>query len=286
MKSPPWVHQLALQDSSWKWRLLPWLCVQTCTLWPTRVSLVLEEPNSYVISLMELKSTFVLTSFKFLGRIAGWPTARTCLPFCSLIMKIMTLKGIHLPKDGMVLSRQGPISLYSLQSSKVHSSIERANKSPSKPPKSGSSSHASPIGKISVAPSVSKLPETSSPHNLEPQPSSTHSQPWSSIPHVDRMMTLMEGLHEHISEFANVMYSHNNHVQLRLTTIETHWMRLSASSRQTFSYLCQKGVESLLCILWIYHIVRERAPQSKGEYIKEGEHNEFKRRKLTYNQTT
>ena len=31
----------------------------------------------------------------------------------------------------------------------------------------------------------------------------------------------MEGLHERISEFANVMYSHNNHVQLRLTTIET-----------------------------------------------------------------
>ena len=54
---------------------------------------------------MELKSIFMLTSFKFLGRTARRPAARTCLPFCGLIMKIMTLKGIHLPKDGTVLSR-------------------------------------------------------------------------------------------------------------------------------------------------------------------------------------
>uniref|UniRef100_A0A7N2KXK3 Uncharacterized protein n=1 Tax=Quercus lobata TaxID=97700 RepID=A0A7N2KXK3_QUELO len=159
--------------------------------------------------------------FQILGRIVGRSAARTCLPFCSLIMKIMTLKGIHLSKDGTVLSRQGPISLYSLQTSKVYSSVERAKKSPSKLPKSGSSSHAFPIGKSSAAPSVSKLLETSSPYTPKPQPSNTHSQLESFIPHVDRMMTLVEGLHEHIFGFANVMYSHNNHVQLRLTTIET-----------------------------------------------------------------
>ena len=34
-------------------------------------------------------------------------------------------------------------------------------------------------------------------------------------------MTLMEGLYEHISGLANIMYSYNNHVQLHLTTIET-----------------------------------------------------------------
>ena len=34
-------------------------------------------------------------------------------------------------------------------------------------------------------------------------------------------MTLIEGLHKRISGLANIMYSHNNHVQLRLTTIET-----------------------------------------------------------------
>ena len=69
--SPPRVHQLAFQDLSWKWRLLPWLCIQTCTLWPTRASLTLEKPNSYVISLMELKSTFVLTSLRSWEELRG-----------------------------------------------------------------------------------------------------------------------------------------------------------------------------------------------------------------------
>ena len=54
--------------------------------------------------------------FQILGRIAGRSAARTCLPFCNLILKIMTLKGIHPPKDGMLLPHQGPIPLYSLQS--------------------------------------------------------------------------------------------------------------------------------------------------------------------------
>ena len=31
----------------------------------------------------------------------------------------------------------------------------------------------------------------------------------------------MEGLHECISRLANIMHSHNNHVQLHLITIET-----------------------------------------------------------------
>ena len=65
--------------------------------------------------------------FHILGRIAGQSTARKCLPCRYPIMKIMTFKRIH-----------PPISFHSLQSSKVHSSIERAKKSPSKPLKSGS----------------------------------------------------------------------------------------------------------------------------------------------------
>ena len=152
--------------------------------------------------------------FQILGRTTRRSAGRTCLPFCSLIMKILTLKGIHPPKNGTVLPYHGPISLHSLQSSKVHSSTKRANKSPSKPPLSGSktSSPASPIGKSSAAFNVSKLLETLPPYNLEPQHSNTHSQPGSPIPHMDRMMTLMEGLHECIFELANIMYSHNNHV--------------------------------------------------------------------------
>ena len=128
-------------------------------------------------------------------------------------MKILTLKGIHPPKNGMVLPRQGPISLHSLQRSKVHTS-KKAKKRPAKPSKNGSktSSLTSPIGKSSAALSVFTLPATLPPHTLEPQPSSTQSQPGSSISHMDRMMALMEGLHEHIIGLANIMYSHKNHV--------------------------------------------------------------------------
>ena len=148
--------------------------------------------------------------FQSMGKKARRSTTRTCLSFWSLIMKIMTLKGIHPPKDGTILLHQGPISLHSLQSSKGHSSAKRAKKSPSKPLKSESSHHASPIGKSSVAPRVSKFPETASPHTPKPHPSSTQSK--SSILHWDRLIRLMKGLHDRISGLANVIYSHNNHV--------------------------------------------------------------------------
>ena len=85
----------------------------------------------------------------------------------------MTLKGIRPPKDGTVLPRQGLISLHSLQKIKGHLSIKRAKKSPSKPLKSESSHHASPIGKSSAAPSVFEHPEIASPRILELHPSST-----------------------------------------------------------------------------------------------------------------
>ena len=67
-----------------------------------------------------------------------------CLPFCSLVMKIMVLKGVCPPKEGTILLRQRPISLISLQMSKSHSSAERTKLSPSKTPKSESSQHATP----------------------------------------------------------------------------------------------------------------------------------------------
>ena len=108
--------------------------------------------------------------FHILRQTARRSAARTCLPFCSLIMKIITLQGIHPLKNGTVLPRHGMISLHSFQSSKVHSSTKRAKKSPSKPPKSGSQTSfpASPIGKSSAVPSASKLPKTLPPHTLEP----------------------------------------------------------------------------------------------------------------------
>ena len=43
--------------------------------------------------------------FQTMEKTAGRSVARMCLPICSLIMKIMVLKGVHPPKDGTILLR-------------------------------------------------------------------------------------------------------------------------------------------------------------------------------------
>ncbi|KAK9986783.1 hypothetical protein SO802_031734 [Lithocarpus litseifolius] len=77
-------------------------------------------------------------TFQTMGKIAGRSAAQMCLPFYSLAMKIMILKGVRPLKEGTILSRQRPISLISLQMSKSDSSAEKAKKSPFKTPKSES----------------------------------------------------------------------------------------------------------------------------------------------------
>ena len=92
-------------------------------------------------------------------------------------MKILLHKGIHPPKDGIVLPCQGPISLQSLKSSKFHSSTERAKNNVTKPPKSGlkTLSLLSLIRKCTTTPSSSQQleVEATTPHSTEPQPSQT-----------------------------------------------------------------------------------------------------------------
>ena len=61
--------------------------------------------------------------------------------------------------------------------------------------------------------------ETTSPHTPELQTTSTQPVHPSSQP--DRLSTLTEGLYQRIFEFERVLYSTNNQVQMRLTTIET-----------------------------------------------------------------
>ena len=163
--------------------------------------------------------------FQILGRMGSKSTARTSLPFYNLIMKILLLKGICPPKNGTVLPRQGPISMQSLKSSKIHSSTEKAKKSAYKYPKSElkTLSLASPIAKCSAAPSSSQQFEAEAPssRSSEPQPSQNHPPYQSSIPQLDRMMYIVEGLHDCISRVSTIMYAHNNQVQLRLTSLET-----------------------------------------------------------------
>ena len=146
--------------------------------------------------------------FQTMGKTASRSAARMCLPFYSLVMKIMVLKGVCPPKEGTILLRQRIISLISLQMSESHSSAERKNHSPSKTPKSKSSQHAAPSKQRSATPTIPRQTETAFPHILKPQSTSTQSGPSSS--HLDRLTTLVEGLHKCISSLANVIYSTNN----------------------------------------------------------------------------
>ena len=96
-----------------------------------------------------------------------------CLPFCSLIVKIMVLKGVRPPRDGTIIFRQCPITLVSLQMSKSHSSVEREKQNPTKTPKSKSVPHVTPFGHGSVAHTTLGHTETTSPHIPKPQTTST-----------------------------------------------------------------------------------------------------------------
>ena len=61
--------------------------------------------------------------------------------------------------------------------------------------------------------------ETASPYTFKLQTTST--QPGQSSSQTNRLNILIEGLHQPISRFENVVYSTNYQVQMRLTTIET-----------------------------------------------------------------
>ena len=73
--------------------------------------------------------------FQTLGKTTSRSTARTCPLFCSLVLKILLLKGVHTPSIGIVLTHPGPITFQSLKSSKNQSSVETAKKSSTRTPK-------------------------------------------------------------------------------------------------------------------------------------------------------
>ena len=125
-------------------------------------------------------------------------------------MKIMVLKGVRSPKDGKALVRLRPLSMISLQASKSHSS---------KAPKSEFFPHATSSGHGSATHTMLVHTETTSPHTLELQTTST--QPIHPSSQANRLSTLIESLHQRISELENVLYSTKNQVQMLLTTIET-----------------------------------------------------------------
>ena len=122
--------------------------------------------------------------FQTIGKIAARMATQTCLPFCSLLMKIMVLEDIRSPKDGKIPVRLRPISLISLQASKVHSS---------KAPKSESFPNATSSGHGLATHTTPVNIETASPHTLELQTTSTQLiQPSSQA---NKLSTLIEGLY-------------------------------------------------------------------------------------------
>ena len=71
--------------------------------------------------------------FQTIRKTAAQSAARGCIPFCSLIMKFILREGINPSSDGKMLTRPRPISMFTLQANKSHSS---------KTPKSA---HISPV---------------------------------------------------------------------------------------------------------------------------------------------
>ena len=92
--------------------------------------------------------------FQTIGKTVARMAARTCLPFCSLLMKIMVLEGVHPLKDGKIMVRLRPISIVSLQASKSHSS---------KAPKSESFPYATPSSHGLATHTMPMHTETTSP---------------------------------------------------------------------------------------------------------------------------
>ena len=138
-----------------------------------------------------------------------------CLPFYSLLLKIILHEGVSPPRDEKLLVCRCPISISSLKKSKSHSFAKRKQQTLSIPPKDEFVQHVTHLGHGLAAHTT----ETTSFHI--PAPSTVSTQPGQSSFHADRFTIWVEGLHERVSGLTNVIYSINNQVQLRLTTIET-----------------------------------------------------------------
>ena len=128
--------------------------------------------------------------FQTIGKIAARSAAKMCLPFCSLLMKIILHEGVSPPRDGKLLVHRRPISISSLEKSKSHSSIERKKQNLSTPPKGEFVQHVTHSGYGSVAHTI----ETTSSHI--PAPPTVSIQLGQSSSHADRFTIFVEGLHE------------------------------------------------------------------------------------------
>ena len=131
------------------------------------------------------------------------------LPFCSLLMKIMKHEGVCPRKDEKIIVCHCPISIASLQKSKIYPQHQRVN-----------------LFNMSLTQVMAQL------LTLPLDISRLHLLIFLSLKqlalcqdnlasHIDQFTTLVESLHERVSGLSNAIYSTNNQIQMRLTAIET-----------------------------------------------------------------
>ena len=121
--------------------------------------------------------------------------ARGCIPFCSLIMKFILREGINPPSDGKMMTRSCPISMFTLQASKSHSS---------RTAKSESSTYETPIVHAPVTP-IQSTSTSSVPPGFQ----------------TAKQSHLIANMFHRMSDLERLLHSFHNQTQVRLTTIET-----------------------------------------------------------------
>ena len=141
-----------------------------------------------------------------LRKTACRSAARGVIPFCSLIMKLILRAGIIPPADGKMLPRQRPISLFTLQASRSHSS------------KSPRSAHISPV--TPSAPDSETPAHTTSTSRAVPEASPASTPQAQTAPHTDRVGSVLEHIQKRVDELVTLLYSTDNRVQMRLETME------------------------------------------------------------------
>ena len=144
--------------------------------------------------------------FQTIRKIAARSAARGCISFCSLIMKLILHEGINPTSDGKMMTRLCPISMFTLQASKIHffKTPKSAHISPATPSASASETyvHTTPTSHV-----ILELQQTSTPQVQ-------------SNPPTDRLGSLLESIQKHIEGMVTLLYSTNNHVQMLLETME------------------------------------------------------------------
>ena len=133
--------------------------------------------------------------FQIIGKTSARSVTRTILPFCSLIMKIILREGVSLSSDEKIVPRPRPISIYTLQASKSHSS---------KKPKSEPSTHASPSAHATVTP-VQSTGTPSVPPRFQ----------------TAKQSHIIANVFHRLFNLERLLHSFHNHTQMRLTTIES-----------------------------------------------------------------